>query len=477
MAQLYRLFFLFRRIKKSKIHFVSPNRPVNVSELPQNSVYYQLLGDDASKLKFQWAEQGGTITADEDGNLNYFCYRVNPSVDYVPLDAAAAGGLGGEFLEITFPTDSDRGPIYVHYSQVYQPTDKARREMDLLTIVLGVIYQNSRFSTAQMEDLLAEADAINMKTAKLINLYQLFNGLQSQFGPDELHNRIIEMTWSMLSEFPKAGLPLPFKLGVVGVLPQLYCGFFPDSRVISDPDFPTGIHICLMAASGSDSATTKTHKLVEVEQAGDYEYHTLQDFVSIGRAIPGMYMIPGNIVCMSCDDVRRYVLNRGGGYPYDIATFDGMKKCLADGTSGATAIYEDNTYDNEFPQFFRVRAKIDETGAMAYYFLEDISKDILKSSFIPDYSTRAIEENGYMPLIETADQIITGQHSIFATCDDLKSYCDFIRSTGDSYSGKLSNVSSIISMANNDLQQSISAALNLIQKIEGAQRRTVSNVR
>jgi hypothetical protein len=442
---------------------VSLDRPGNVSELPQNSVYYQLLGDDTSKLKFQWAEQGGTVTADKDGNLNYFCYRVNPSLGYVPLDAAAAGGLGGEFLEITFPTDNGRDPIYVHYSQVYQPTDRARKEMDLLTIVLGVLYQNSRFSIAQLEDLLAEVDAINVRTAKLIKLYQLFNGMQSQFAPNETHTRAIEITWNQLSEFPKADLPLPFKFAVASALPKLFLAYRVGTSISIGPREGYWDVYCADTSFDPDDKS-KTQRNKRKLESWDSGYYFAK--------VPDTYsdLDPQYKFDISYDHVYNVICEKS---PYNPTSASFIKDCIAAGTDSSTVLFQDAPSDVNLEVYSLTPNRDMETGTIADF---NLSKEEVNMEPWPAYDT-AVVANGYVPILKTAEDIESGKCSIFIKCDDLKSYCDFIRSMGDSYSAKLSNVNSIISMANNDLQQSLAAASSLIQKAESAQRKTVSNVR
>jgi hypothetical protein len=438
------------------------DRPSTIFELPASSVYYPLFDEDVSRLRFQWEGEGGVVTTDNDGNLLYFCYRVNPTLGYVPAGASPAGRGAphcGEFLEITFPADSGRNPLYVHYSQIYQPTESARREADLLTIVMGALYQSSRFQIAQLEDLLAEADMLNVRMAKLLELYRLFNGLQGQFSPNEAHSKVIELKWDMLKEFLRAGMPLPFKWATVGALPRMFllynaknslCRHTRWSLYCMDKSFENGNRKergkRLLLDSGKiyyDKKKGHPWSYVDMEESGRLD--------------------------LSPENVHRLVCESS---PYgDPTSYVGAASCISNGSDGSVNVSTLGGLTDTV-EAFSLRPEFDkETGA------------ILRYSLVPEKVNRGTWSrptvkmaNNWTPILKPAQEIENEQCAIYVTCDDLKSFCDLIRAQNDVHAAHMSNISNMILFTNGELQQNLSAALGLIQKIEDIQRRTASNV-
>jgi hypothetical protein len=440
---------------------VFADRPNSVSELPASSVYYSLFDEDAAQLKFQWEDQGGAVTTDVDGNLVYFCYRVNPTLGYVPIGAALDGKRPphcGEFLEITFPDGSGRDPIYVHYSQVYQPTEAARLETDLLTIVMGILHGASRLQIAKMEDLLVEADMLNMHMAKLIELHRLFSGLQDQFCPDEAHNKIIALKWDVLVEFRRAGIPLPFKWAMVGALPRIFLLYNARNSLCRHTRW--SVHCMDISFVDKDKKERKKRLLAE---SGKIYYNKKK-----GRPRGYADVEDADKFDLSPENVYRLVCENS---PYgDPTSYFDAASCRSNGSDGSMST---STIGGlvDTGEAFTLKPEFDEeTGAILRYSL--VPEDVIKGTRSRPTVTIA---NNWTPILKPAQEIERGQHSIYVSGDDLKRFCDFIRMHNDAYTARMSNISTMILLNSNELQQSLSAAVSLVQKIGNVHRRVAAN--
>ncbi|MDR2663969.1 MAG: hypothetical protein LBB14_00355, partial [Puniceicoccales bacterium] len=384
----------------------------------------------------------------------------------VPAETPTAGGAvpyGGEFLEITFSDGND--PIFVHYSQVYQPTDLARREMSLLAVLLGVLYQNSRAQIAKLEDIITEAEAINVQIAKLISLYHLFNAMQTQFGPDELHGKVMVLKWDVLEEFQKADLPLPFAMGTVGAFPFLYYGIGCSNYL--------GLYWNTKHRIWSPYGQRDSVDVCELkDDYFTYTYDTdIYSAYNDGKTLDGVEMDENGEIYMTYDRAHTYLMS--GSYPYNLTTPAGIEACMADGMESSSVTFE-------IPD-----SGIGPTASMALYCLlpkRDENGAFTRLYFVERYYAVDISASttsgpvGCFPFLKTAQAIEDEKSGVYASCDDLKAYCDFIRSKNDIYSSWLSNISSMISLETNELMQDISAASSIVQKFANTQRRTASNV-
>jgi hypothetical protein len=77
------------------------------------------------------------------------------------------------------------------------------------------------------------------------------------------------------------------------------------------------------------------------------------------------------------------------------------------------------------------------------------------------------------PFVESAENLSEYENYVLATSADLREFCDYMRMTSDTLSSRLSNITSIISLVNNEMQQSFTAATNVLGKLGETWKRTL----
>jgi hypothetical protein len=87
---------------------------------------------------------------------------------------------------------------------VFQPTEEAKKGMNLLMLILGVFFQNTNYQLALLHDLSVEAQILMRNMEKLKNVYYEMSSINTNyelgyplwvqpFSIAQLHNRF--WTW------------------------------------------------------------------------------------------------------------------------------------------------------------------------------------------------------------------------------------------------------------------------------------------
>lgn len=181
--------------------------------LAKSSVYYELLDEDTGKLEpiYEKAE----FELDNNGKIVYY-------------GASYDGGYsrdiaGGEFLRARHIDESGKVvDVFLHYTQVFQPTSAARKTMDYATTILGVIYQNTNRQLAYMEDYLTQAKRANEVLEKLTELYNRFtvNATNMDTTDDQTYTYF---TADQIRTYLSLGMELPQSQFLTGVNITPYC--------------------------------------------------------------------------------------------------------------------------------------------------------------------------------------------------------------------------------------------------------------
>ncbi|MDR2667931.1 MAG: hypothetical protein LBB38_02740, partial [Puniceicoccales bacterium] len=217
---------------------VTSQRPRNrngsgADALISKSIYYSLMdeserthAEDYLEMIIDGEDESGensNITLNENGEIEYFNYHIDPAVGY--YSESNSGGCKhahrGEFMELRLRNGKT---AYVHYSCLYAPKAAMCRKFGFLNIIHGIVLQSLRVQMSQLQDILAEAAALNKKMARLAALYQMFTVLQgigfSRENDDS--GSMMEVGLDVLDEFTKAGLPYPFSHAKRGIIPNIY---------------------------------------------------------------------------------------------------------------------------------------------------------------------------------------------------------------------------------------------------------------
>jgi hypothetical protein len=170
---------------------------VSISEASLRSVslYWELL--DSQKADF------GSVDDMLERNNNYVKSATGLNYQlYIPLSGGGyREAVAGETAEYVKRNDG----VYVHISQVFQPTAAARRRMDMTVLILGVTLQTTRGQLAYMDAYLTELEKHNATLRNLQNAYQRCTILQTNLNQED-ENSIGVVDSEFLQSLQAAGV-------------------------------------------------------------------------------------------------------------------------------------------------------------------------------------------------------------------------------------------------------------------------------
>jgi hypothetical protein len=421
--------------------------PLHFDDLKAVSVYYEILGCDPRNLQAIHPE--ARFEKREDGTLSY--YRATANGSYV-----RAEGNHGEFVKFT--TDDGR-EVFFHYSQVFGPTAAARRRMDTLAYVLGTTYQSTYRQMAMLNDLINEAAALNEAMRKFNDIYYSFsaNALNYDSG---LTNQMLSIDPALLRLYMDNGLQLPLNRICNGLIPQLYVEIKDLSRprslwlhrrwsiffIDNTGDYPCGASVVASA-----DITYSNWGVGDLEPQPPPRY-SLKDFLD-SQTIKRLMRNPKATEKQFSSKAKYKLKSDPNGLTY---TLDGR-------------FYGKCSFD------------IDGNAILEYFFGASNSNDFdltkpYKAKICEDSREVDISASCYSHTI-SPEEVLNGDGVGYFSRNEANAFLDQIRIAIDQLNNKLSGISTMISVNNQDLQQNYAVATAALEVSEEAQKKTTRNIR
>jgi hypothetical protein len=407
--------------------------PRNLDDLVEYSVYYPLVKnkDALESTNYTFAE----------GDLVYYKAQVDGS--FVESET-------GEFLKATVTRDGQLTEVYVHYTQVFQPTDSARSEFGVMTMVYGIVYQNANYQLARMNDFLNRATELNGHMRVLIGLYQSLMVMQSNIAAGD--DNLTAVKPEVLQAFMDAGIDPPQSSVMVGLIPPMY---FIATEI--GHDFLVGdrnSHLRYEIFYKNGETLVSSGEIEDENNSAAFK-NTEEGKASMLGVFTPVANAHGNYQITEQDAVIAYGAEKGKGKDY---TLD----LGALGTGRITA--------------WKLKAVVDDDGKVTWK-PEEVAT-IYKNNTSVGIDTVTFDVKGdYTPILESTENVIAEGKSFFVNSKDVENYCDVIRLSNETFSNKLSTVTTMMGSLNSDMQQNFTTATNILAKLEDATHTTTANLR
>jgi hypothetical protein len=450
----------------------------------------------------------------ESGTLQY--YKAMHDGSFVPSSS-------GEFLKVKTTSGEEK---IIHYSQALLPTDEAKQKMSLMMVIMGAIYQNTYFQMARLNDLIDAAETLQKQMARMSYLYNYYTTRQSEV-PQGTRDFIV-MSKADLDGLTAAGVTPPNEEVMVGILPRIYIDactywYFPYGHELAVASY-------YFSADGSGNyylGNTKPGGKSElIGNKSDAGYSDLSsyysscdnsDYTDLSEE-EKQKLLSGKIVPIEGLPLDNGEINNPGGERFERPKdyvgdnvndyFDGFYDALIndtwndnggsarrdvgignniygkveigalDGAQLTKTVSSINDYVNmSFERNWDPKANTGHVGVIVYNQKDKtfslLAKSERKTGMEISYS---LDPPGYDMVTKPVDQLADGERFLY-NLGDLQSTCDTIRMANENLSNKLNNISTMLGVANNDLQQNWSTASAIMAKSEDVQKRTTSNTR
>jgi hypothetical protein len=417
--------------------------PMNFADLRAESVYYELLGCQDKLL--QQIRNDGWFDIQSDDTINY--YRATTSGSYV-----RAEGNRGEFVRFV---GNDGDEVFFHYSQVFGPTEAAHKQMNLLTYVLGAVYQNTYRQKAALTDLLTEAEALNEYMRTLHRVY--FDFAANTVNYDSAHVGMVqEVTPALLKFYKNAGLTFPLNRICEGIIPRIYARIVEQSEEFKDYAWT----IFFIAANNQEIKLK--------EQTINYWYQWLPFYK---RIQPPAYTLAELKELTAFKDINKNVTSMNGI---------------------AASIEEHRLESRTEPAGISPSLDLLETFYATCYF--DVEGNMRYSNFFGTVKTNVdlwapptidcvngkkkvhISDISASLTVPIGD-VISGRKKGYIVQREMNAFLDQIRNQMDQLNNELQSVETMIGTHNQDMQQNYGVATSAIEASEETQKRTTGNIR
>jgi hypothetical protein len=311
-----------------------------------------------------------------------------------------------------------------------------------MTMVYGILYQNSNYQLARLNDFLNRADALNRQMRVLIGIYQGFMVMQSSLAPGNDHLAAVD--YRALQAFLEAGIAPPQSSVMVGLIPSLYfAGKKAEPFFIWDFDGA----LCEIFYKNGESLITSG----EIRAKDNFAAYldTAEGRAAMLEIFAAQAQANDNYRITDPQAVLAYADEMGKAKTYNLRT----KFCAI---------------------LWKLRPAMDGDGGIAWN--PEKVGDLSASTFFSAEKDFDIE-GGYAPILEDVGDVIAGQKPFFLTQQDLGNYCDVIRLSNETLSNRLSTVTTMLGNLNGDIQQNFTTATNILAKMEDAKKKTAANTR
>lgn len=396
--------------------------PSNWNELAQYSVYYELLGEDTSKLNSIYDES--EFELDSDGKIVYY-------------GASYDGGYsrdiaGGEFLRARHINENGEVvDVFLHYTQVFQPTEAARKTMDYATTILGIIYQNTNRQLAYMEDYITQAKRANEALEKLTELYNRFtvNASNMDTASKEASTYI---TADQIRAYLDAGMTLPQTEFITGV--NIIPYFYYTWTTYSSGSYSVPEYIWYMPDCNSDGFYFS--KLVGRSSSEDYDKWNVDEKVVNGSLLDSYLQ----------EEVNKRFTNE---HILDFFKSEGSKNIKSEVKAGigySTSIQwaEGELKDGAWDQ-----------GS--------------------DYDEDHYVSAGDYKRTSSLEEVLENNYNVYLNYSEMASIQDQVRAQIDVANNILSTITTMVGVANNDMNQNFNIGTATLATIENGLKNITIN--
>jgi hypothetical protein len=415
--------------------------PLNFNDLKAASVYYEILDCNPANLQAICSE--AQFEKKNDGTMAY--YNVTANGSYMRAD-----GSRGEFVKLT---RSDGHEVFLHYSQVFGPTAAARRKMNTLAYVLGVTYQNTHRQMAMLNDLINEAAALNESMRKFDEIYYSFSSNALNYD-GRFVNQVLQIEPDLLRLYYDNGLQPPLNRISTGALPQLYAKI-TNTVEQNDTRIKYNWEIFFVDNTGTNPTTRNlwANEVVYKEGVADPEpksppSYTVAD--CLGHPEISAIMDNPELTAKQFSSSDKYSLSSAGK-----SEFAGhfYAKCVWNGN---------NIVYNHLFGLTNPSNEIDFTRPY----------DMSLCNAAHNVNVSAVSYSR----IATFEEVLREGKIGYISQKEANAFLDQIRIAIDQLNNKLSGISTMIGVHNQDLQQNYAVATATIEATEEAQQKTARNI-
>lgn len=452
--------------------------PTSLSDLLKSSVYYSIFnqGNNESDVKKNLRPAYGKYSGASGQNIDYSDPRVIAAYAQ-SIEMDSAGGIVyyagkpdgsyeasalGQFVKVNRGTPNEH---YVHYSRIFQPTEEARKNIDTLSLVMGLTYEVAAQQIAFLNDCIAESEKFNDRVSQIIGAYTEFTIAQTNIDTAKT-NGSIYLSYAELKKYLDLELAPSQTQFIVGVQPR-----------------PMIISVDLVAAAAQGCATA-TKLLYPYKENGEIKWGVHQ---FLKQRAP-RYGKP--IAKSTVDDTTDYFIKKFAGR-------EGTKEPVTEAERVAFAqAYVDRFGD----QNFSVRLKVETTGAWCIQYDEPVelfdtalngsnysasdktymgsgdpqgfwAGDFYKATrdYIIDPAIYAVKDS--------IENVMQGEKGVFISRHGLQNFSEFLRTTSDNITNRLNAIGTIISSENYALQQNYSIGTNTVEALGEQKQKVLNNLR
>jgi hypothetical protein len=349
---------------------------------------------------------------------------------------------------------------------VFGPTLAARRRMGILAQALGAAYQSTNRQMAMLNDLITEAAALNESMRKFNDIYYSFAARAINYNSG-LTNQMLMIEPALLKLYLDNGLRFPLNRICNGLIPQLYAKIRGVTHWAEVDDRP---------------------------KRGAIYYAWEIFFINNTGASPIAQNLWTDYVCYINDDSVK------GPHPPPLHTINDCvgRQEISTITNNPAAVVKQFTstdkyklsseYVNEFGGHFYAKCNFAASGNMTYKYFFGIGdpKDSSKIDLTKPYDMTGAESGTEREVDVSAscysytvpvEQVLDGSKIGYFSQKEANALLDQIRIAIDQLNNKLSGLSTVIGVYNQDLQQNYAVATAALEATEEAHQKTTRNIR
>jgi hypothetical protein len=184
--------------------------PRTFDDLYSRSIYHHLSTQATFSLFPVFSRE--SFDSDCEGNLRYYRYTLDGSME-------VGDKKSGEFLRVI---REDGSSIYLHFSQVFQPSGEERFRITTQTTFLGVTLQLFCRHRAIVIDLCHQLAMLNQQMVALNGIYDALMTFNGNYEENQRENAVNSASYSILERMLASSVPLPRDFFSIGMSPRLY---------------------------------------------------------------------------------------------------------------------------------------------------------------------------------------------------------------------------------------------------------------
>lgn len=451
--------------------------PASLNDLLKSSVYYSIFirGNNESEVKKNLRPAYGKYSGASGQNIDYSDPRViaayAQSIEMDPAggivyyagkpDGSYEASALGQFVKVNRGTPNEH---YVHYSRIFQPTEEARKNIDTLSLVMGLTYEVAAQQIAFLNDCIAESEKFNDRVSQIIGAYTEFTIAQTNIDTAKT-NGSIYLSYAELKKYLDLELAPSQTQFIVGVQPR-----------------PMIISVDLFAAAAQGCATA-TKLLYPYKENGEIKWG-VHEFLKQRAPRYGKPIAKSTV-----DDTTDYFIKKFAGR-------EGTKEPV---TAAERVAFAQAYIDRFGDQNFSVSLSVERTGGWSIQIGEPVElfdtaltgstysasaktcigsgDPVTFSSLDPIVDRDFIIDPAIYAVKDSIENVKAAEKGVFISRHGLQNFSEFLRTTSDNITNRLNAIGTIISSENYALQQNYSIGTNTVEALGEQKQKVLNNLR